>query len=302
MFTNLFKSAAVVLILVFMYTGTSCTRASNSKPVILVVSFGTSFNGSRTKTIGAIENAIAAAYPQYEVRRAFTSQIIVDHIEQRDGEKIDNIESAMTRLQKDGVKELVVQATQVMSGSEYDEMRGTIKPYEKNFKSVSYGAPLLSSDEDYAEVAKIITDDTKQYASPDSAVVLMGHGSEHPANAAYAKFQDTLISSGYSNYIIGTVEASPGIDDVIAYLDTLGVKKVTMLPFMIVAGDHANNDMAGDKDDSWKSILKSKGITASPVLKGLGESPAIQQVFVKHAGKAINSVINNSVIDNNADS
>jgi sirohydrochlorin cobaltochelatase len=206
---------------------------------------------------------------------------------QRDGEKIDNLEDAMERLVKDGVKELAVQPTHVMNGFEYDEMREAIKPFEKNFDRISYGLPLLISDADYEEVANIVTGETQQYNDGDTAVVFMGHGTEHEANSAYARFDKLLKDKGFANYIIGTVEASPSLDDVIVQLDALGKKKVVLLPFMIVAGDHANNDMAGDEDDSWKSILQEKGYTVQPVLRGLGQYPGIQAMFVRHAGEAV---------------
>jgi sirohydrochlorin cobaltochelatase len=257
------------------------------KPVILVVSSGTSFNDSREKTIGAIEKAIAAAYPAYEVRRAFTSQLIINHIYKRDKEKIDNIKQAMNRLKKDKVKEFIVQPTHIMSGKEYEEMRKEIKPVEKNFTSVRYGEPLLTSDEDFTEVIKAITDSTKQYVADNSAVVFMGHGTEHSANTTYSKLAAALKTSGFTNYVIGTVGAKPSLNDVVAELGKLGVKKVAALPFMIVAGDHANNDMASDEDNSWKTILQKKGYAVTPVIQGLGENPVIQQIFVKHVGKAI---------------
>jgi sirohydrochlorin cobaltochelatase len=261
--------------------------AAGKKPVVLVVSFGTSFNQSRAETIGAIENAIAAAYPAYEQRRAFTSQIIIDRVNERDGEKIDNLTEAMERLRRDGVREVAVQPTHVMNGFEYDEMLEAIKPFEKDFGRISYGLPLLISDADYDEVAGILTAETGVYNKEDSAVVFMGHGTEHEANGAYARLDKLLKDRGFPNYIIGTVEAEPSLEDVIAQLDSLGLKKVTLLPLMIVAGDHANNDMAGDEEDSWKSILEARGCTVQPVLRGLGQYPGIQAMFVRHAGEAI---------------
>jgi sirohydrochlorin cobaltochelatase len=265
----------------------SGAATAGKKPVVLVVSFGTSFNESRAQTIGAVEKAIATAYPAYEQRRAFTSQIIIDRVYERDGEKIDNLTEAMERLRRDGVREVAVQPTHVMNGFEYDEMREAIKPFEKDFAKISYGLPLLVSDADYEEVADIITAETKQYNNGDTAVVFMGHGTEHAANSAYARLDKLLKDRGLLNYSIGTVEAEPSLDDVIVQLDALGRKKVVLLPFMIVAGDHANNDMAGDEDDSWKSILQSKGYTVQPVLRGLGQYPGIQAMFVRHAGEAI---------------
>jgi sirohydrochlorin cobaltochelatase len=262
--------------------------AGSGKPVILAVSFGTSFNESREKTIGAIEKAIAAAYPAYEVRRAFTSQIIIDRVAERDGIKIDNVDDAMKRLKADKVKELVVQPTHIMNGLEYDEMIAAIKPYEKNFTSVRYGRPLLSSDNDFADVVSALADGTKQYAADnDTAVVFMGHGTEHNANEVYTKLAGLLKAQGLGRYLVGTVEAEPSLDDVADGLKSLGVKKAVLFPFMIVAGDHATNDMAGDEDDSWRSILEAEGYAVTAVLKGLGEYPEIQGIFVRHAGDAI---------------
>jgi sirohydrochlorin cobaltochelatase len=230
----------------------------NGKPVVLVVSFGTSFNDSREKTIGGIEKAIAAAYPDYEVRRAFTSQTIIDRVFKRDGVKIDNVEEAMDRLRKDGVQDLIVQPTHVMEGFEYDDLMAEVKPFEGNFASVKYGKPLLYRDNDYNELIDLITAGTQQYTDAD--IVFMGHGTEHPANAAYAKLDAALHSRGFANYHIGTVESTPSLDDVIAALEETGAENVVLQPLMIVAGDHANNDMAGDDDDSWKTILESRAI------------------------------------------
>jgi sirohydrochlorin cobaltochelatase len=288
-FSRIAAACALPLLAVLLPAAcaSSGATAGKRKPVVLVVSFGTSFNDSREQTIGAIEKAIAAAYPAYEQRRAFTSQIIIDRVYERDGEKIDNLADAMEKLKRDGVQEVAVQPTHVMNGFEYDEMRAAVKPFEKDFERISYGLPLLSSDADFSEVADIIVAETKQYDGEDTAIVFMGHGTEHEANSAYARLDRILKEGGRPNYIIGTVEAEPSLDDVIEQLDGLGVKKVVLLPFMIVAGDHANNDMAGDEEDSWKSILQSRGYTAQPVLRGLGQYPEIQAMFVRHAGEAI---------------
>ena len=288
-FSRIAAACALPLLAVLLPAAcaSSGAAAGKKKPVILVVSFGTSFNDSRAETIGAVEKAIAAAYPDYEQRRAFTSQIIIDRVYERDGEKIDNLAEAMEKLRRDGAREVAVQPTHVMNGFEYDEMRAAIKPFEKDFARISYGLPLLSSDADFNEVADIIVAETKQYDGEGTAIVFMGHGTEHEANSAYAKLDKILKDGGHPNYIIGTVEAEPSLDDVIEQLDGLGTKKVVLLPFMIVAGDHANNDMAGDEDDSWKSILQSRGYTVQPVLKGLGQYPEIQAMFVRHAGEAV---------------
>jgi sirohydrochlorin cobaltochelatase len=258
------------------------------KPVLLVISFGTSYNESRANTIEAIEKKLAASYPDYEQRRAFTSQIIIDKIKERDGLKIDNVTDAVKRLRADKVKQVVVQPTHVMSGLEYDDVIAEIKPFEKYFDSVKYSLPLLISDEDYTEVVNVITGETKQYDDDNTAIVFMGHGTEHEANATYTKLDRLLKSRDFSHYLIGTVEAEPSLEDVIAEAETLGVKRVVLLPLMIVAGDHANNDMAGDEEDSWKTVFESYGYEVVPVLRGLGQYPGIQNIFVRHVRDAIN--------------
>lgn len=268
---------------------TPTANTNTNKKALLVVSFGTSYVETREATIGAIETSIADTYPDYEMRRAFTSQIIIDKLKNRDGLEIDNVQQAMERMIADGVETLVVQPTHVMSGEEYDEMIATITPYEDQFTNVSYGAPLLTTDEDYAELVSIITEDTKDYVADGTAIVYMGHGTEHESNATYAKLQQALNDAGYNNYFIGTVEATPSLDDIMAAVEASGATKVVLLPLMIVAGDHANNDMAGDEEGSWKTEFKKAGYEVECVLKGLGEYPGIQQMIVKHAGAAIQS-------------
>ncbi|MDR0685323.1 MAG: sirohydrochlorin cobaltochelatase [Spirochaetaceae bacterium] len=278
----------VVAVLITGITGlSSCTSTKSGKPVLLAVSFGTSFNESRALTIGAIENALAAAYPDYEVRRAFTSQIVIDVIKKRDGEQIDNVEEALQRLVKDGVKDVVVQSTHLMDGIEYHEMLNAIKPFENKFNSVRYGKPLLSSDRDYDDLIKALAAETAQYTASDTAIAYMGHGTEAESNQDYAILAKKLVDQGYKNYLIGTVEAEPTLDDVIGQATDLNIKKLVLLPLMIVAGDHANNDMAGDEEDSWKSILEGKGFTVTTVLKGLGQYPGVQQIFVRHVSDAL---------------
>jgi sirohydrochlorin cobaltochelatase len=261
-------------------------EAGSSKPVILVVSFGTSYNNTRENTIGAIERAIAAANPNYEVRRAFTSQIIINRVNKRDGVKYDNVKDAMKRLVKDKVSDIIVQPTHIMNGFEYDEMMAAVKPYEKRFATVRYGLPALISDRDFQEVTAALMDTTRQYVADDTAVIFMGHGTEHDSNAVYHKLDGLLRAQGAGKYFVGTVEAEPSLEDIIPQLKPQGVRKTVLLPFMIVAGDHANNDMAGDEEDSWKSILEGDGYAVTPVLRGLGEYPAIQQIFVRHVAEA----------------
>ena len=287
---NVFNSVFVVVFITGIVGLSSCTSTQSGKsgkPVLLAVSFGTSFNESRALTIGAIENALAAAYPDYEVRRAFTSQIVINVIKERDGEQIDNVKEALDRLVKDGVKDVVVQPTHLMDGIEYHETLDAVKPFENKFNSVRYGKPLLSSDRDYDDLIKALAAETAQYAASDTAIVYMGHGTEAESNQDYAILAKKLVDQGYKNYLIGTVEAEPTLDDVIGQATDLNIKKLVLLPLMIVAGDHANNDMAGDEEDSWKSILEGKGFTVTTVLKGLGQYPGVQQIFVRHVSDAI---------------
>ena len=278
-----------------MFAMTSCSsddkKSDDSvKPVILVVSFGTSYNDSRDKTIGAIEKSIEDKYTDYDVRRAFTSQIIIDKLKERDGLEIDNMTEALDRLVDDGVKTLVVQPTHVMSGYEYDDVVAEVEKYKDKFDSVAIGAPLLTSDEDYTNVANALKDATAEYSTDGTAIVFMGHGTEHESNATYAKFQQTLKDIGADNYIVGTVEATPSIDDVVAALKEKEYKKAVLEPLMVVAGDHANNDMAGDEEDSWKTVITNEGFEVECVLRGMGEIEAIRDIYVAHVQDAIDSL------------
>ncbi|WP_195276803.1 sirohydrochlorin cobaltochelatase [Anaerotruncus rubiinfantis] len=255
--------------------------------VLLVVSFGTSYNDNRDLSIGSIENALQSAYPDYEVRRAFTSQIIIDKLKERDGLSIDNVTQAMDRLVADGVREVVVQPTHVMSGYEYDDVVAEVTPYADKFDSFKLGQALLIDDADYDELISVITEETKDYNADGTAIVFMGHGTEHEANATYAKLQEHLAKADYGNYFVGTVEAAPTLEDVLGPVKGSGATKAVLLPLMIVAGDHANNDMAGDEEDSWKSVFEKEGFEVECVLKGLGQYPGIQRMFVAHVGKLI---------------
>ena len=258
----------------------------SDKPVILMVSFGTSYNDSRDKTIGAIEAAVQSANPDHDVRRAFTSQIIIDKLKDRDNLVIDNVEEAFARLEADGVKDLTVQPTHVMSGFEYDDLMEVVKANADKFDSVKVGAPLLTSDDDYTNVIDAITVATSEYDDGETAIVFMGHGTEHASNATYAKLQTMLSDAGKKNYFIGTVEAEPTLDDVVAAVKAGGYKRVVLEPLMVVAGDHANNDMAGDEEDSWKTVLEGEGFEVVPLIRGLGELEAIQKIYVDHVSNA----------------
>lgn len=257
---------------------------------ILVASFGTSFNDSRRLTIGAIEKAITDKFADYAVRRGFTAQIVIDHIQKRDGVAIDNITQALDRAEANGVKTLVVAPTHLMDGIEYNDVVDEIAKRAEGFEKVVVSKPLLSSDDDFNRVAEAIYQDTKAYDDGETAICFMGHGTEAESNAVYAKMQETLKALGYNNIIIGTVEAAPTIDDVVAAVKDGGYKKVVLQPLMVVAGDHANNDMAGDEEDSWKSILTKEGFEVNSVLKGLGEIEAVRQIYVEHVQAAIDTL------------
>ena len=258
---------------------------------ILVVSFGTSYNDSRRLTIGGIEGAIAEAFPDWSVRRGFTAQIIIDHVERRDGIHIDNVKEAMERAASNGVKKLVVQPTHLMAGIEYEELEETLAGYADSFEQVALGANLLDTDEDFERVAEIITDAMKDYDDGETAIVYMGHGTEAESNAVYAKMQKLLADEGYENFYIGTVEAEPSLDDVIDAIADKGYTKVVLRPLMVVAGDHANNDMAAEDDpESWYSILTDYGYEVTCVLEGLGQIPEIQEMYVEKAQDAVDSL------------
>ena len=278
---------------------------------ILVVSFGTSFNDSRAKDIGGIEKALQAAYPDWSVRRAFTAQIIINHVQARDDEKIDNMDQALERAIDNGVKNLVVQPTHLMHGAEYDELTEAVESYKDKFESVKIAEPLLGEvgtdetavNEDKAEVAEAITSEAVKTAGFDSldaakedgtAFVFMGHGTSHTAKISYSQMQTQMNDLGYDNVFIGTVEGEPedtSCEAVIGKLKAAGYKKVILRPLMVVAGDHANNDMAGDDDDSWKSQFEASGAFDSidTQIAGLGGIDAIQQIYVAHTQAAIDA-------------
>ena len=249
---------------------------------LLVVSFGTSFNDSRVKDIKGIEDALQAAYPDWSVRRAFTAQIIINHVQARDGEKIDNMQQAMDRAVANGVKNLIVQPTHLMHGAEYDEMMEMIDSYRDKFESVAVAEPLLGESLDAAAAEKV-------------AFVFMGHGTSHTAKVSYSQMQTTMQTLGYDNVFIGTVEGEPeetACENVIEAVKAAGYTKVVLRPLMVVAGDHANNDMAGADEDSWLSQFNASGAFESVdcQIAGLGEVPSIQELYVAHTKAAIDSL------------
>ena len=279
---------------------------------LLVVSFGTSFNDSRVKDIKGIEDALQAAYPDWSVRRAFTAQIIINHVQARDGEKIDNMQQAMDRAVANGVKNLVVQPTHLMHGAEYDEMMEMIDDYRDKFESVAVAEPLLGEvgadatviNEDKEAVAKAVTaeavatagyDSVEAAAKDGTAFVFMGHGTSHTAKVSYSQMQTAMETLGYDNVFIGTVEGEPestSCENVIEAVKAAGYTKVVLRPLMVVAGDHANNDMAGADEDSWLSQFEASGAFDSVdcQIAGLGGVADVQQLYVAHTKAAIDSL------------
>ena len=279
---------------------------------LLVVSFGTSFNDSRAKDIKGVEDALQAAYPDWSVRRAFTAQIIINHVQARDGEKIDNMQQAMDRAVANGVKNLVVQPTHLMHGAEYDEMMEMIDDYRDKFESVAVAEPLLGEvgadatviNEDKEAVAKAVTaeavatagyDSVEAAAKDGTAFVFMGHGTSHTAKVSYSQMQTAMQTLGYDNVFIGTVEGEPestSCENVIEAVKAAGYTKVVLRPLMVVAGDHANNDMAGADEDSWLSQFEASGAFDSVdcQIAGLGGVADVQQLYVAHTKAAIDSL------------
>ena len=276
---------------------------------ILVVSFGTSFNDSRVQDIKSIEDAIQAAFPDWSVRRAFTAQIIINHIQARDGEAIDNMDQALERAVANGVKELVVQPTHLMHGAEYDEMMEALEGYKDKIETIRVAEPLLGEvgsdatviNADKEAVAKAIVADTAAdggfadaaaAAKEGTAFVLMGHGTAHVAKVTYSQMQTQMGKLGYDNVFVGTVEGEPeetACEAVIEAVKAAGYKNVILRPLMVVAGDHANNDMAGDEEDSWKSMFEADGsfdsVTAQ--IAGLGSIAEVQDLYVAHTQAVI---------------
>ena len=264
-------------------------EAKAPKPVILVVSFGTSYNDSRHITIGAIEDAIRETYPDYDVRRAFTAQIIIDKLAERDGIVIDNFEQAMDKLVEEDVQKVVVQPTHLMAGYEYTDVLNSLQQnYADKFDAIVLGDPLLTSDEDYNDVVEAICDATAEYDDGQTAICFMGHGTEADSNEDYTHLQQVLTDAGHTSYFVGTVEATPTFDDVVEAAQAAGFTRAVLRPLMVVAGDHANNDMADTEDpDSFASKFIAAGFEVECVVEGLGQLVAIDDIYVRHVADAI---------------
>jgi len=277
---------------------------------LLVVSFGTSFNASRATDIKGVEDALAAAFPDWAVRRAFTAQIIINHVQARDGEVIDNVEQALDRAVANGVKTLVVQPTHLMHGAEYDELCEALAAYEDKIETIAVAEPLLGEvgadasviNEDKKAVAEYVTAaavaesgyDSLEAAKEDGAAfVFMGHGTAHTAKVSYSQMATQMAELGYDNVFVGTVEGEPeetACEVIIDAVKEAGYTKVFLRPLMVVAGDHANNDMAGDEDDSWKSMFTAAGLDVTCQISGLGRIPEVEALYVAHTQAAVDTL------------
>ena len=277
---------------------------------LLVVSFGTSFNDSRVADIKSVEDALQEANPDWSVRRAFTAQIIINHIQARDGEKIDNMDQALERAVANGVKQLVVQPTHLMHGAEYDEMCAAIDKVRDQFDSVEIAEPLLGEvgddatviNADKEAVAKAVVaaaleesgyETTAAAKDAGVAYVLMGHGTAHVAKVTYSQMATQMAELGYENVFVGTVEGEPeetSCEAVIEAVKNAGYTTVVLHPLMVVAGDHANNDMAGADDDSWKTMFEAAGLTVNCQISGLGRIADVQALYVAHTKAAIDAI------------
>ncbi|MGI6174336.1 MAG: sirohydrochlorin cobaltochelatase [Christensenellales bacterium] len=278
---------AILLTLTLFMGCVSFASAEETKSVILVVSFGTSYTDNLDLTIGAIEADITAAFPEYEIRRAFTAQTVIDILRERDGIEVDNVIEAMDKLVADGATKVVIQPTHVMNGAEYDDIISEITPYADKFEVMAVGTPLLTAYEDYEAVIAALLADNENVGSPDTALVYMGHGTHHFANATYSQLEAMMHAEGYENAFVGTVEGFPTLEVVQAQVTAYGAKKIILKPLMVVAGDHASNDMAGDEEDSWKVILIEVGFEVECVLEGLGQNEDIRAIYIDHIKAAI---------------
>lgn len=254
---------------------------------LLVVSFGTSYHETREKTIDKLEQDLQAAFPEYSLYRAWTSKIIIKKVMKRDNIKINTVTEAMETMKAQGVKNLVVQPTHILSGIENDIMKEDVMAFAADFDSIAFGNPLLMYTEDFFDTIKAIMAEYGDLPK-DEALVFMGHGTAHATNTVYAALDYMFKDLGYTNVFMGTVEAYPDFPTMLKMVKAFSPKKITLAPFMIVAGDHATNDMAGEDDDAWQNLLKKEGFGVECQLKGLGEYPKIRKIFVNHALNAVN--------------
>ena len=278
----------VVLVVgtIFVSTGCSDINEDTDKKAVLVVSFGSSFIENREAAIDATEKVIADAFKDYDMYRAFTSQTIIDIYAERDGVEINNVTQAMEKIYDEGYGEVLVVPTLIINGEEKQEMDEALEPFMDKFAKITVSTPLLEKYEDYVALTKALKKEMPK-ATSEHAVVLMGHGTPHNGNSAYGCLDYVFKDEGFKDVYVGTVEGFPTFDTVLKELKAGDYKEVTLMPTMLVAGDHAHNDMAGDEEDSWKNLLKAQGYDVDYIMKGLGELPAIQQLFVDHAKAAL---------------
>lgn len=294
---GIMRKFLILITLVKCIAGCSLIESGGAKKMmnkkgILVVSFGTSYAKTRRLTIDVCENRIAKAFPDYELRRAFTSNIIIKKLKERDNIFIDKVDEALWRMKSEGFTDVIVQPLHIIPGEEYnDKVISMAEKFNGEFKRLVVGKPLLFESEDFMDVIKSIEKQVPKLR-PAEAVLFMGHGSHHPGNSVYMQLQNMIDEKNLPVYI-ATVEGSPLLDEIIPRLKRDDIEKLTLMPFMLVAGDHAINDMAGDEEDSWKNILEKEGFRVDLFLHGLGENPLIQDIFVRHTGDAISGKLRN---------
>ena len=259
------------------------------KKALLVVSFGTSFEEALPAIVN-IEETCKKAFPDYDFYRAFTSGMIIRKWARTKNVIIHNPDEVMKRLVAEGYEEVICQPTHIINGLEYDKMMNMLLAYKDQIPTIKVGTPLLTEEEDYKEACEIVMQELEKPLAKDEAFVFMGHGTEHFANSAYSQFENMLRDLGHESTYVGTVEGFPSLDYVIRRLKIRDIKKVYVMPLMIVAGDHAHNDMAGDSPDSWVCQFENAGFEVCPIIKGLGEYPGIRRMYVEHAQKAIDSM------------
>lgn len=264
---------------------------------LLVASFGTSYNDNRRMTICAIEEVMEQSFPDWEIRRGFTSQMIINHLKKRDGVVIDHVRDALEKAKQAKVKRLVIQPTLIMAGVEYDDICSLGRDYQKHFQKLVIGKPLLHGEDDFKRMMRAIIKDTGEYDDGKTAICFVGHGSDVEANRVYCKFQQTFVNAGYENYYIGTIDAEPQLAHVLSKVKAGNYERVVLQPLMIVSGDHAKNDIAGEETNSWKKTFEAEGFEVVCALKGLGELEDVQNLFVQHAKEAMRHFEEDSCFD-----
>jgi len=276
----------ISLLLLSMMVG--CGPDAN-KEAMLVVSFGTSYADTREATLDATEKVFEEKFASYDMYKAYTAQTIIDILEERDGIDVYNVREALDELKKQRYGTVVIQSLHVMNGAEYDDMMAIVEEYRSDFNEIKVGKALLTTHEDYENTIDALAQNFPE-TNDDEAIVFMGHGTHHEANAVYSALEYAFHADGYNNVFVGTVEGFPTLENVMTQLEENEIKKVTLMPLMIVAGDHAENDMGGDEEDSWKVMLKKQGYEVEVYMHGMGESQGIRDIFIQHAEEAIEGV------------